>query len=109
MDVIKQFRSYRRFLWGVSALGLVGVNGVFLYYALVQPGRLIDALQNPVSAAFIVEALLMTALLAWMIWAANIEKPGWGIFIVLSIVGSLAFSVPAFLLLHLRTADGETP
>lgn len=107
MDAIEQFRAHRPLLWGVSVVGLFGVNGVFLYYALSQPGMMMGALRNPISAAFIGEALLMTALLAWIVGVSNVEKPGWGLFILFSLMGSLAFSVPAFLLLHLRKHAGE--
>ncbi len=105
MDFIEQFRPYRPLLWGISVVGFVGINGVFLYYALFHPVTMVGALHNPVSAAFIVEALFMTAVFAWIVWVTGTEKPGWLTFIVLSVGGSLAFSVPAFLLLHLRKND----
>jgi len=105
MDFIEQFRPYRPLLWGLSVVGFFGINGVFLYYALLHPTAMVSALQNPISAAFIVEALLMTAVFAWIVWLTGAEKPGYLWFIVLSVVGSLAFSVPAFLLLHMRKSD----
>lgn len=106
MDSIDTFSAYRPLLWALSVVGFFGVNGVFLYCVLWRPATLEAALQNPISVVFIVEALLLTAFFAWGVRFANIENPGWGVFIVLSVVGSLAFSVPAFLLLHLHKADG---
>lgn len=107
MNFIEQFRPYRPLLWGMSVVGFFGINGVFLYYVLSQPASMVGALQNPISAAFIIEALFMTAVSAWIVWLTGAEKPGYLSFVVLSIVGSLAFSVPAFLLLHLRKTDDE--
>ena len=42
---------------------------------------------------------------AVLIARLGLRRPGWVAFVVLSIVGSLAFSVPAFLLWHLRKAE----
>lgn len=102
MNFIEQFRPYQPLLWGLSVVGFFGINGVFLYFALLHPAAMVGALQNPISAVFIIEALLMTTVLAWIVWLAGAERPGYLSFIGLSIVGSLAFSVPVFLLLHLR-------
>jgi hypothetical protein len=102
MDFIEQLRPYRPLLWGISIFGLFGVNGVFLYFAFLHPLTMLGALENPIGAVFIAEALLMTAILSLIIGLTDIKKPGWFTFVVLSFVGSLVFSVPAFLLLHLR-------
>lgn len=102
MDVLHRLDSYRPVLYLLAAIGAFGLNGVFLFYALIHPDVMMAALGNPVSLVFILEAFLMMGLLAWMIGKAGLTAPGWRLFVVLSIVGSLAFSVPAFLLLHLR-------
>lgn len=102
MDFLARLRPYRLALWIVAAVGFFGLNGVFLYDAVLEPALVTDALQNPVSAVFVIEAFLMMLLLAGLVWVSGLEKPGWVAFIVLSILGSLAFSVPAFLLWHLR-------
>jgi len=80
---------------------------VFLFYALLRPEVMASALQNPVSLVFILEAFLMTGLFARVIATLGWKKPGWLAFLVLSMVGSLAFSVPAFLLLHLRKQPAQ--
>jgi hypothetical protein len=104
---IERLRPYRSLLWGVSVVGLFGINGVFLYYAALDPAMMGRALRNPIAAAFILEAVLMTILAAWLVHVSGLQRPGWGWFVVLSIVGSLAFGVPAFMLLHLRNSTGE--
>lgn len=89
-------------LIGVAIVGLFGLNGVFVYYALFHPDVLAAAMRNPVSLVFMLEAFLMVAFAAWGIRLVGLERPGWFWFVVLSLLGGLAFSVPAFLLLHLR-------
>lgn len=105
MHAFASLRSYRSLLWTVAFVGFFGLNAVFVYYATVYPDVMIAALRNPVSLVFILEAFLMTGLIAGLIAHYGLRKPGWLAFVVLSIVGSLAFSVPAFILWHLRTHD----
>lgn len=105
MDFIRQLRPYRPLLWGMAVIGFFGLNGIFLYFALFDPVVMVDALQNPISAVFVLEAFLMLAFVAWLIRLSELKRPGWLSFIVMTLVGSLAFSVPAWLLLHLRERD----
>ena len=109
MDVFDRLAPYRAVLYLVAALGLFGLNGVFLYYALLHPQVMTDALANPIGLVFILEAFLMMGLLTWLIAQLGLRRPGWAAFVVLSMVGSLAFSVPAFLLLHLRKRRAPQP
>ncbi|HYE59152.1 MAG TPA: hypothetical protein VD948_11630 [Rhodothermales bacterium] len=101
MHSLETLRSYTPFLWAMALIGLVGLNGVFLY-GLSQPSLMTSALRNPVSVAFVAEALVLTALGAWALHRIGITQPGWRLFIVASLVGGLAFSIPLFVLLHLR-------
>jgi len=105
MNATHRLASYRFLLYVIAAVGFFGLNGVFLFYALLRPDVMAAALANPVSLVFILEAFLMTGFFAWLIATLGWRKPGWLAFVVLSMVGSLAFSVPAFLLLHLRQHD----
>lgn len=102
MNVIHRLSQYRFLLYAVAVVGFFGLNGVFLFYALLRPEVMAAALANPVSLVFILEAFLMMGFMAWLIATLGWKKPGWLAFVVLSMVGSLAFSVPASLLLHLR-------
>ena len=108
MNAIHRLSPYRPLLYVVGAIGLFGLNGVFLFYALLRPEVMAAALANPVSLVFILEALLLTGLFAWLIATFGWKRPGWLAFVALSMVGSLAFSVPAFLLLHLRKQAGQS-
>ena len=88
----------------LAGFGFVGPNGLFLYSILFAPTTLRAALSNPVALVFIAEAFLLMFLLAWLIHHSGFRSPGWRAFIVMSILGSLAFSVPAFLYLASRNA-----
>ena len=105
MNAINRLYPYRLLLYVVGAIGFFGLNGVFLFYALLRPELMVAALENPISLVFVLEAFLMTGFMAWVIGRLGLKKPGWLAFVILSMVGSLAFSVPSFLLLHLRKQD----
>ena len=61
---------------------------------------LIATLRNPVSIALWVEAVVVMFLLAAFIARWPIGRWGWKSFIALSLLGGLAFSVPAVVLLN---------
>jgi hypothetical protein len=90
--------SERRWLIALAVLTFVGVNGAFLYGVAVDPGALGAAMRNPVSAAFMVEAFLMVIVLAWLLvrWGVSGISRTW--FVVLSILGGVAFALPVALL-----------
>jgi hypothetical protein len=98
----------------VAVVGLVGPNGMFLYVAATQPAQVLSALQNPVSLAFVIEAVMLMALCTWLL-AATAERSGpqgdgksspvsASVFVAASVIGSLAFSVPLALLRIARSA-----
>ena len=105
MPVFDTPRSSRPALWALALVGLLGLNGVFVYYLLVRPDVVAAAQQNPVSLVFMAEAFVLVGFGAWTIARLGLRRPGWLAFVVLSVVGSLAFSVPAFLLWHLRKGE----
>lgn len=97
----------RRGLWIVALIGLLGPNGVFVYCALFRWHDLPEALRNPVAAAFIIEAFVVLGLLAWAVRRFRIGALSWSAFVLLSLVGGLAFSIPVFLLWRSRRASGS--
>lgn len=105
MHMLARLSPYRPLLYVLAAIGFFGLNGVFLWYALLHPEVMAEARANPISLVFMLEAFVMVGLIAWFISKYGFKKPGWFAFIVLSMIGSLAFSIPAFLLLHLRKHD----
>lgn len=95
------FNSREKFwLRLIAAVGLVGLNGVFLYYALFRSEVYAEALRNPVSLVFMIEALAVTGLFAYLFAKWGVGRLHWAWFLVLSLVGGLLFAVPAFLLIR---------
>ena len=81
----------------IAAIGGLVLNGVFLY--VVANATLRErALGDPLAWALMIEALVVTGLLAWAFARRAIGRIGAGWFWLLSLLGGLAFSVPiAFL------------
>jgi hypothetical protein len=95
-------RAERLWLMLLGAIGLLGINGVFVWSMYARPEAMADALANPLALAFIVEAMLLVGTLAWLFRKWELTRLGWGWFEVLSVVGSLAFAIPVALLLPRR-------
>jgi hypothetical protein len=91
-------RAERLWLWALAAFGLIGVNGVFLWILFARPEIMREALANPITIAYSAEALALVAALAWLFRKWGVSRVGWGWFVVLSLVGSLAFAIPVALL-----------
>lgn len=91
-------RAERAWLVALAVVAFVGLNGAFLYGVVAVPGALVDAMRNPVSAAFMVEAFVMTVVLAWLLtrWGVSGISRAW--FVVLSVLGGVAFALPVALL-----------
>ncbi len=101
--------AQEKLLLALAIFGLIVPNGFFLYYSLVAPAALYAALSNPVALVFITEAFLLMFLFAWLIRHLGFRSPGWLAFIVMSLLGSMVFSVPAFLYLASRNARKSLP
>ena len=97
MQIAPFTRNEASLLAVLAVFGFCVPNGIFLYFLVKDPGLLRAALGNPLALTFIVEAFFLMFLLAWLIARAGLRKPSATAFIVLSIIGSLAFSVPASL------------
>lgn len=104
---IENLQPHRRGLLIMAIAGLFGLNGVFVYAAVNQPDLLLSAARNPISLAFMLEAFVMVGFGAWIIHGLKMERPGWPAFVVFSLLGGLAFSVPLFLLMHMA-AESKT-
>jgi drug/metabolite transporter (DMT)-like permease len=102
MPDLQRLRGSEPLLGVLSVVGFFGLNGVFLYYALFRPDVMSAVQGNPIALVFIIEAFVLVFLMAWFFHRLEFRRPGWVAFVLLSLAGSLAFSVPFFLLLHLR-------
>lgn len=81
----------------LAIVGLLVPNGLFLYVAATAPHILRDALRNPIACVFIAEAFFLMFLIAWLLAKCGVRRAGVVAFVLLSLAGSLAFSVPATL------------
>lgn len=95
----------RILLWVFAAIGLFGINGLFLYGTFFLPEQMQAAYSNVYAVAFMLEALVLLPLFCFLIYAARLKSPGWIGFLILSLVGSLAFSIPFSVLLWTRGGD----
>lgn len=82
----------------LAVIAFAGLNGAFVYGLLAQPGAMAAALANPIALAFILEALVLVAMLAWLLGRWGVSRVHWAWFVVLSLVGGLAFALPVVLL-----------
>ena len=100
-------RSEQVVLWALAVFGFVVVNGAFLY-GLLTPGVLAEALANPVALAFMVEAMLLLGALAYLLTKWRVSRLSWVWFIVLSMLGSMAFALPIVLLWPRSSKDSQS-
>jgi len=97
----------RLWLWLVAGVGIVGINGAFLV-GLATPGALTAALGNPIAVAFMAEALILVALMAYLLPKWNVARLRWPWLVVLSLLGGLAFAIPLVILCgRPRAASGD--
>jgi len=89
--------------------GFAAVNLPFLYFAVIEREIYREAMANGLALVFVSEAFLLMFLFAFLIAKLGWRRPGWVAFIVLSLLGSLAFSIPLFLFLHAGRASLESP
>jgi len=90
-------KSQQTVLYVLAVFGLLVPNGVFLYFAFARPDIFQAAMSNPITLVYMLEAFLLVAFFAWLIYRSGNKSPGWIAFVLMSLVGSLAFSVPAYL------------
>lgn len=89
-------------LAAIAVVGLVALNGAFVYGILWKPDSLGAALRNPVALAFMGEAMVLMALSAYLLHRTRVTRLGTAAFIALSFIGGLAFSIPVALLMPRR-------
>jgi len=102
-----QYTPRERFwLVALAVFGCLAVNGAFVYGLVFQPDAKTAALTNPLAAAFIAEALVLVGVLAYLFERWGVSRLGWGWFVFLSLLGSIAFAIPVVLLYPQRDSSG---
>ena len=76
MHNVEYGRAERTALWGLAVVGLFGVNGAFLY-GVIHPEIVRAALGNPISLAFMAEALLLVIALAYLLTKWGVTRLPW--------------------------------
>ena len=97
----------RFWLAALGAFGFFVVNGAFVYGLLFQPDAMTAAWTNPLAAAFIVEALVLVGVFAYLFERWEVSRLGWGWFVFLSLLGSMAFAIPVVLLFPKREGSKQ--
>jgi hypothetical protein len=92
----------RFWLWALAVFGFVIANGGFLYGLFFAPNAMSDAMANPIAVSFIVEAFVLMGVFAYLLRRWGVSTLSWGWFVVLSLVGSMAFALPIVLLARNR-------
>jgi hypothetical protein len=104
---IEYTKAERFWLAVLGVFGFLGVNGAFVYGLLFRPDAMTAALSNPLAAAFMVEALVLVGVFAYLFERWGMSKLRWGWFVFLSLLGSMAFAIPIVLLYHRRDGSKE--
>jgi len=86
----------------VAAFGLFVPNGMFFYSLFVQFSSVSGVLNNLFALGFILDAFMATGLIAWWFAHNPIGRYSWKIFVLLSVIGGLGFSLPFFWYLNKR-------
>lgn len=102
MNEIKLNKGHRIILGIAAGIGLLGINGVFLYSVIFRPELIREAMGNVYAMVFIIEAFILLPLLCFLIAVSKLKSPNWLGFMALSLIGSLAFSLPFSILLWTR-------
>jgi hypothetical protein len=102
MKTLEFTPSERRLLLVLAAFGALIPNGVFIYYFLTSPETTKAALTNPISLVFITEAFILMFLFAWLLRKVASRKPSGGLFVVLSLLGTMLFSIPVSLYMLIK-------
>ena len=103
MQQSKDYTPRERFwLILLGILGFTLVNGAFFYGLIFQPDAMVNALTNPISAAFMLESFVLVGVFAYLFERWGVSRLSWKWFVGLSLAGSMAFAIPVVLLFRRR-------
>ena len=86
----------------LALLGFVGPNGFFIYWLLFEFHGLGPVLQDKLALGFMLDVLLVLIILGVYFARRPIGRVKWYWFVLLSLLGGLAFSLPLYYWLNRR-------
>jgi len=93
----------------LSVIGLLVPGGLFLFWLLHDYSSLSAALSDRMAIAFFLDLLMSTLLLSYFVARKPLGPVKWPWFLALSLLGTLAFSIPLFVWLNWRRAPAPRP
>jgi len=93
----------------LAVIGLLLPGGLFLYWMLNDYSTVSAALSDRMALAFFVDLLMSTFLLAYLFAVRPIGPVKWPWFVALSLLSTLAFSIPLFVWLNWRAVPAPRP
>ncbi len=93
----------------LALIGLLAPGGLFFYWLLNDYSSLSAALADRMALAFFVDLLMSTFLLAYLFARKPLGPVRWPWFTALSLLGTLAFSIPLFIWLNWRCVPAPRP
>lgn len=94
--------AQRNILLAIALFGLFVPNGMFIYYIVAQYSSVTEVLNNMLALGFIIDAFMVTSLMAWWFAGHPLGRYGWKVFVALSLIGGLGFSLPFFYYINKR-------
>ena len=88
--------TQKTILLSIAFFGLFVPNGMFIYYIVAEFASLAEVLHNHLALGFIIDAFMATGLLSWWFAKNPLGKYSWKMFLGLSLLGGLGFSIPFF-------------
>ena len=93
----------------LAVAGLLAPGGLFLSWLLNDYTSLSAAVADRMAVAFFVDLLMSTFLLAYFFAKRPLGPVKWPWFVALSLLGTLAFSIPLYIWLNWRGAPAPKP
>jgi hypothetical protein len=97
--------NQRWLLFAVALLGLVVPNNMFLYASLHNANGCGGVTHNLLASSFMIDAFLAMGVLAYLFAVRPLGPIRWYWFILLSLLGGMAFSLPFYWWLNLRREE----
>ena len=94
--------KHRWILLAVALFGLIVPNNMFLYASLHDANGCGSITHNLLASSFMLDAFLSMGVLAYLFAVRPLGPIRWYWFVLLSVLGGMAFSLPLYWWLNLR-------